>query len=263
MRKIHILIALFLCINNAMAFAQPEISSIKNFPDWQRLYCNHGVKNKDGDTTNLHHFFNEWAEWSKLISKGAPDSQYNAIFTRFFRKYYGKANTMFGGDRDCKYIALPYTIRVEKFNCNIHPDSLSKIHRDVASVLNDRIMPESITYFTPKIELDKPVLYITPKVTDLLDSFIEEPRKAKDYDSITEEDWEESRNRRDMIRDYVPAVIAHIFSEGYYYSSYPLIERIYVGNDGYYVHFSDANYSGEEVFVTSSGKVIEVAFWVQ
>lgn len=65
-----------------------------------------------------------------------------------------------------------------------------------------------------------------------------------------------------MIREYIPAELAH-WGDGWYYSSYPLFDTIYVGEDGYYVSLSDADYSGFRLFVTWRGEEQLVVRWFQ
>lgn len=265
MRKIGFLLTLFLLFNNAVSYAQTEISNITGFPSGRKLYYNSTMKNVYGETNNLPRFFCEWAEWSKLISRGAADSEYNKIFSKYFLKYYGETDTMFQDDMDCEYIALPDRIEVIKFNCNIHPDALKSIetrsHNGI-SVLFETVLPESISYFTPKLEADKPIVYLISEATEIIDAFIEEPIHGKDYDLITKEDWEEFRKRSGMIEKYVPAIPAH-WGDDWYYSSYPLVGTIYIGNDGYYVNISDADYWGFQLFITLEGEEIKVYDWIQ
>lgn len=231
---------LFVC--NAVSYAQTDYLRITRFPTISQL-CYDSILS---ETSNIPRFFEEWAEWSKLVSKGVSDSRYNEIFVRYFREYYGKEEDK----RDCKYIALPERIKVIKYNCKIYPDSLMTG------------LPESISYFIPKIELERPVVYLTPEVTDILDSFIDAPVRDKNYESVSEDDWAERWKRMDMIREYIPAELAH-WGDGWYYSSYPLFDTIYVGEDGYYVSLSDADYSGFRLFVTWSGEEQLVVRWFQ
>jgi hypothetical protein len=102
-------------------------------------------------------------------------------------------------------------------------------------------------------------------------SFIDEPKMMfdeRDYtfsirkEEITDEDWEEVIKRRDMIGKYVPTIVAH-WGNGWYFTSYPLIRRIIVGDDGYYIEWSNANYSGQEFFVPWNAEPIDLGGWIQ
>ena len=81
-------------------------------------------------------------------------------------------------------------------------------------------------------------------------------------EEITDEDWEEVIKRRDMIGKYVPTIAAH-WGDGWYFTSYPLIRTIIVGEDGYYIEWSNANYSGQEYFVPWDGDPIDLGWWIQ
>ena len=173
-----------------------------------------------------------------------------------------------------KYISLPLNVKVIKYNGSIHPDSF-KVSDDTSypyDLMKSR-MPESISYFTPIIESDKKVLYLSPEAQELLSSFIDEPKMMfdeRDYtfsirkEEITDEDWEEVIKRRDMIGKYVPTIVAH-WGNGWYFTSYPLIRRIIVGDDGYYTFTTDVDDDGYEVtlFDANGEKVDKIDSGIQ
>lgn len=258
MKNIILLISVIVIFGNTGSYAQTDQSRITDFPRWHNL--------RYEKTNDIPRFFSEWEEWSKLIAKGAQGIQYNDIFAKFFLKYHSERDTVSGNPDTCKYIAIPYTVKVVKFNCEIHPDKLSarfpEVH-DCIYTLSKEVLPESISYFTPRIEIEKPVLYLIPEAEKLLATFLDAPKESKEVHEITDEEREErEKRRRSMINEYVPALSAH-WGDRWFFSSYPLFGTIYVGQDGYYVNISNANYSGFEIFVTWSGEETMVKDWIQ
>ena len=220
--------------------AQEDSSSIISFPQWGRLYYDlrwpngKELTNKYGERSNIERFFSEWESWSKLIAKGALPNDFNDIFKRHF------IEARDGRESESKYIALPIRIKVIKNN-------------------------ESISFFTPVVESDKPVLYLIPEAEQLLSSFIEEPLMKDEFnkkETVSEEDWEELRKRRDIINEYVPTQVAH-WGNGWYFTSYPLVDYIIIKNDGYSISLSDANYSGTVLFVPWGKDPIVTSEWIQ
>lgn len=63
-------IAPFVC--NAVSYAQTDYLRITRFPTISQL-CYDSILS---ETSNIPRFFEEWAEWSKLVSKGVSDSRY-------------------------------------------------------------------------------------------------------------------------------------------------------------------------------------------
>ena len=109
--------------------------------------------------------------------------------------------------------------------------------------------PSAVTYFTPVLEGEEDVLYVSEMTEDLLTTFIEEPfcvltpyqdnklrfeRKKKPWAEVTEEDRKERKRRLDMVWKYIPA-----FNPGYSsvmcYLTNPRILEFAVGKDGYYL----------------------------
>ena len=220
--------------------AQEDSSSIISFPQWGRLYYDlrwpngKELTNKYGERSNIERFFSEWESWSKLIAKGALPNDFNDIFKRHF------IEARDGRESESKYIALPIRIKVIKNN-------------------------ESISFFTPVVESDKHVLYLIPEAEQLLSSFIEAPLMKDEFnkkETVSEEDWEELRKRRDIINEYVPTQVAH-WGNGWYFTSYPLVDYIIIKNDGYSISLSDANYSGTVLFVPWGKDPIVTSEWIQ
>ena len=246
------------------ASAQVPVEHVVLFPSWHHLYYDSKTANIYGEHSNIDIFFTEWEEWSALISKGLGSNEYNDIFKRHFCENNTKKKN------DSKYISLPLSIEVVKYNCNINPDSIKvQDHYSLIQSLINSKRPESISIFTPKIESDKKVLYLSKEAQDVLTAFLDEPTMVfspgappATKQEITEEDWAEVRKRRDMIGKYIPTIVAH-WGDGWYFTSYPLINRIIVGNDGYYIDLSDANYNGELLFVPWDLEPIVLEEWIQ
>ena len=247
------------------ANAQVPYESIVSFPSWHHLYYDSVIPNIYGEHSNIDLFFSEWEEWSGLIKEGAVPCEYNSIFQKHFLEERPKRVSV------AKYLTLPLRVKVIKYNGNIHPDSIKGSDNSYSYDLIKNRKPESISFFTPVIETDKKVLYLSPEVQKILSAFIDEPCKVLDKkdetfsvmkEEITEEDWKEVRKRRDMIGQYVPTIVAH-WGDGWYFTSYPLIGTIIVGDDGYYIEWSDANYSGQEYFVPRDADPIQLGWWIQ
>ena len=245
--------------------AQVPYERIVAFPSWHHLYYNSKIPNIYGEHSNIDLFFSEWEEWSELIKKGAVPSEYNSIFQKHFREENPQKKS------DAKYISLPISVKVIKYNGNIRPEIKGSDDALYPQDLIKNRMPESISYFTPIIESDKKVLYLSPEAQELLSAFIDEPEMTFDERNftfsvrkkeITDEDREEERKRRDMIGKYVPTKIAH-WANGWYFTSYPLIRTIIVWDDGYYIELSDANYSWQKYFVPWDADPIDLGYWIQ
>lgn len=261
------LIILNMLLASLNANAQVPFERVVSFPSWYQLYYDSKMPNIYGERSNIDMFFSEWEEWSQLVAKGSAASEYNYIF----KKHFSEENLK--EERNAKYLSIPFRIEVIKYNCNIHPDSV-KVSENTSLMycLQKSKKPESISYFTPIIESDKKVLYLFPKVEEILSAFLDEPTKTPiddenntssiNKEEITDEDWKEVRKRIDMIGKYVPTVVAH-WGDGWYFTSYPLIRSIIVGNDGYYIGWSDANYSGQDFFIPWDGDPINLGWWIQ
>ena len=208
MKRTYLILSVICIVFCTPLKAQDDSSSIINFPQWRRLYYDlrwpngKELTNIYGERSNIERFFSEWESWSKLIANGALPNDYNDIFKRHF------IEARDGKEEKSKYIALPIRIKVIKNN-------------------------ESISFFTPVVESDKPVLYLTPE-----------------------------RKRRDMINEYVPTQVAH-WGDGWYFTSYPLVNLIIIGTDGYSISLSNANYSGTDLFVPWGKDPIVTSEWIQ
>ena len=113
---------------------------------------------------------------------------------------------------------------------------------------------ESISFFTPVIEGDKKVLYLLPEAESVLSSFLDEPRN--------EDNREEVQTRMHLLREYVPTVRSH-WGTKWCFTTYPLINRMVVGNDGYYIFLSANDYSGNDSFVPWGEEPIDLGLWIQ
>lgn len=269
MKRISSILLSFLFFSNVILSAQPGFSTVTSFPRWSVRHFqiemfgktdkqSPELKNLYG-TDSLESFFNEWEQWSALISAGAQDSEYNDIFVKYFREYSEK-----WGSGKGKYIVLPERIKVEKYNCDINPYSLRDLYsrKEELRANNQVVLPESISYFTPKIEGNRPVVYLIPEVQAMLDTFIANPLMSKDRSAVSEEDMEASRARESMLREYVPVKVEH-WGHGWFYTSTPLFEAMYIGKDGFRLDISHADYFGVELFVSWDGKVVVEEEWIQ
>lgn len=232
-----------------------------SFPSFHKLCYDTETGDAHSGRSNIDRFFAEWESWSGLIANGSTGKEYNEIFKKHFSENNAREK------RDSKYLSLPLMVKVIRYDSNIHPDSIKvKDYTSILSCLMNSRKPESISYFTPVIESDKKVLYLLPEAVDMLTAFIQEPEtiSAKNETAHTDKQdiRDEVRKRRDMIREYLPAVIAH-WGDGWYFTSYPLIECIIVGNDGYYIGLNDANYSGEQLFVPYEKEPMVLWEWLQ
>lgn len=249
------------------ADAQVPSEHVVTFPHWDHLYYDSKTPNIYGENSNIDMFFSEWEEWSLMVANGAAPSEYNSIFTKHFLKEHRKKRSK------AKYLSVPLFVKVIKYNYSLNPDSI----KDLESFFHSNHwkknkLPDSISYFTPIIKSNKKVLYLLPEAEELLSAFINEPtmtpfdsetfRPLVRKDEITEEEWEELRKRRDMIGQYVPTVVAH-WGNKWFFSSYPLIRSIVVWDDGYYIEWSYADYSGQACFVPLDGDPIVFESWVQ
>lgn len=245
-------------------FAQSEISKIAFFPSWDKLYYYSNYKNQFGETSNIERFFTELKEWSKIFKEGVVVHQeYNAIFVKHFTESY-----MDIMEQHSKFISLPMRVKVTKYDCDLMPFIYKQ------SELYDNILPVSIQYFTPVLDSDRDVVYISEKAEKLLIDFIEEPEnktKKKDGDvlkvkkahvKITRKDYDEMRKRMEMIEEYIPAQKTH-WGETWFFMSYPQITSFIVGKDGYIISIDHLSFSGTEYFVPWEGEPVEISSWIQ
>lgn len=245
-------------------FAQSEISKIAFFPSWDKLYYYSNYKNQFGETSNIERFFTELKEWSKIFKEGVVVHQeYNAIFVKHFTESY-----MDIMEQHSKFISLPMRVKVTKYDCDLMPFIYKQ------SELYDNILPVSIQYFTPVLDSDRDVVYISEKAEKLLIDFIEEPKNKtgkkeggvfkvkKAHVRITQKDYDEMRKRMEMIEEYIPAQITH-WGETWYFMSYPQITSFIVGKDGYIISIDRLSYWGTEYFVPWEGEPVEISSWIQ
>ena len=249
--------------SNTKTYSQSDLSHITFFPTWGRLYYENNFENIYGETSNIERFFDELKGWSKIYKDGVlVHKRYNAIFVKHFKEAYMKE------EQNSKFISLPMSVTVIKFDCDLRP----YIHNK--NELYKNVLPASITSFTPVLDSDRDVVYISDEADKLLIDFIEEPKYKtvkedgeyfkveKDYEEITEADCDEMRQRREMIEEYVPAKMTH-WGETWHFMSYPQITSFIVGKDGYIISIDDMTYSGTEYFVPWKGKPVEIYSWIQ
>ena len=225
------------------------------FPNIRHLY-----QGDSGKESNIDRFFTDWENWSTLIAKGSAPSEYNEIYKKHFLENYRQ-------DSPVRYITLPFLVKVIKYDCDIRPtpeeiDSEDADSDDVIIVYEDsgylKETPESISFFTPVIEADKKVLYLLPEAERILSSFLDEPRNDNEDDRIREE----VQTRMHLLREYVPTVRSH-WGTKWCFTTYPLIDRMVVGNDGYYIFLSANDYSGDDYFVPWGEEPIDLGSWIQ
>ena len=224
------------------------------FPNIRQL--NHG---ESGEESNIDSFFTDWENWSALVATGSTPSEYNEIYKKHFLENCSQESPV-------RYITLPFLVKVIKYDCDIRPAMDEADPEDAYSddviLLDDygylKETPESISFFTPVIEADKKVLYLLPEAERVLSSFLDEPRNDDINDSIREK----IRTRMHLLREYVPTVLSH-WGTKWCFTTYPLIDRMVVGNDGYYIFLSANDYSGNDYFVPWGEEPIDLGLWIQ
>lgn len=266
MYKYHIIfltVIALLSIGNTEAYAQKDLSHIAFFPAWGDLYYDSDHKNQYGETSNIERFFDELKEWSKLYRNGVEvNEDYNAIFVKHFKEYYSKEKER------SKFISLPMDVQVIKYDCDLR----DYIHKEYELFAN--VLPVSITSFTPVIDSDKDVVYISEEAEELLNHFITEPmyetvRKSgrtkieKDDEKITEADNAELMKRVNMVWEYVPAGVTYtLWGESWHFLSFPQILSLIVGNDGYIINIGQMASYGTTYFVPWGGEPEEIDSWI-
>ena len=211
---------------------------------------------ESGKESNIDRFFKDWENWSALIAAGSASSEYNELYKKHFLENYRQ-------DSPVRYITLPFLVKVIKYDRDIRPapketDSEDADSDDVIIEYEDsgylKETAESISFFTPVIEGDKKVLYLLPEAESVLSSFLDEPRN--------EDNREEVQTRMHLLREYVPTVRSH-WGTKWCFTTYPLINRMVVGNDGYYIFLSANDYSGNDYFVPWGEEPIDLGLWIQ
>ena len=259
MKRIYLIVIVlaFGFIPGGRLFAQVDSSRVAFFPTWLELYYDQKEENEYGEHSNIDRFFKEWEIWSGLIVNGLEPNEYNALFCKHFLKAYKRT------EPNGEYITLPLRVKVIKFDRDISPDNNEEDIMDFfvwKSRFSQESLPESISYFTPVIECDKKVLYLFDEVERLLSSFLDEPIKTKE--NVSDIDDKEVIKRRLMIADHIPAARAH-WGGRWFFSTYPIISSIIVGNDGYYIDLDNNNSFGETLFVPWGKDSVVVSSWVQ
>ena len=61
--------------------------------------------------------------------------------------------------------------------------------------------------------------------------------------------------------EYIPTIVAHGFN-GWRFTSYPLIDMLVVGKDGYYINLKYADHYGQEFFVPWGKEPISMGKWI-
>lgn len=240
--------------------AQQDIREITYFPTESHLYYG---KNSYAEASNIERFFTELKEWSMIYRNGVMvNEDYNAIFVKHFKEAYSDI------EQSSKFISLPMDVTVTRYDCDLTP----YIHN--MNELYDNVLPLAITSFTPVLDSNEEVVYISGRAADLLRDFIEEPmhktiekdgrdiKVEKEYEEISEEDWAERKKRVFMIREYVPANRSH-WGELWYFLSYPQITSFIVGNDGYFISIDYMTYYGIRYYVPWQGEPEEIGRWIQ
>ena len=163
---------------------------------------------------------------------------------------------------------------------------LVKVYRydfDIRPLVADRLpsagsiaKPSAVTYFTPVLEGEEDVLYVSEMTEDLLTAFIEEPycvltpyqdnklrfeRRKKPKAEVTEEDRKERDRRLDMVRKYVPAYRSY-YGGFWWYLSTPQILEFAVGKDGYYIDVQSLAGTGKYYFTPWGGEPEFLGEWI-
>ena len=241
-----LIILSFILGDNAEIHAQQDISNITCFPTERSL-----------DYGNIDNFFTELKEWSKLYRNGVVvNEDYNAIFVKHFKEEY------MAKEQPSRFISLPMTVEVTRYDYDLKP------YAD--KILGKKVLPVAITSFTPVLDSDEEVVYISEKAEKLLSDFLEEPAHKviktdgtsfKDYRKVSEKDWMELRKRIALIEEYVPTSISH-WDEFWYFLSYPQITSFIVGNDGYIINIGRMTYYGDIYFVPWDGEPEVINTWI-
>lgn len=198
------------------------------------------------DNIGAHYSLEDFFAWTKeasdLFRAGVQvNEEYNKIFVRHFGVERAKKSNR---QYNIKYIALPMLVKVYRYDFDIRP-----LVADRLPSAGSIAKPSAVTYFTPVLEGEEDVLYVSEMTEDLLTAFIEEPycvltpyqdnklrfeRRKKPWAEVTEEDRKERKRRLDMVWKYIPA-----FNPGYSsvmcYLTNPRILEFAVGRDGYYL----------------------------
>ena len=235
--------------------AQESTSSGLAFLSFTKLYHNAATPDSLGERSNIDRFFAEWEAWSESVAKDAAVGEYNNIFNRHFCE---------NNNDGSKYFVVPLRVKVVKYDENIGPDYVG---RSIGGGFVYTNTPDSISYFTPIIKSGKKVLYLMPQAVDLLTDFMKvlpedsEP-PAEEWGVEEFSKWlEEVDNRKSVLSEYIPTIVAHGFN-GWRFTSYPLIDMIVVGKDGYYINLKHADHYGQEFFVPWGKEPISMSKWI-
>ena len=224
------------------------------------------------DNIGAHYSLEDFFAWTKeasdLFRAGVQvNEEYNKIFVRHFDvERARKSNRQY----NIKYIALPMLVKVYRYDFDIRP--LVSNWPEAGSIAK----PSAVTYFTPVLEGEEDVLYVSEMTEDLLTTFIEEPfcvltpyqdnklrfeRRKKPKAEVTEEDRKERDRRLDMVRKYVPAYRSY-YGGFWWYLSTPQILEFAVGKDGYYIDVQSLAGTGKYYFTPWGGEPEFLGEWI-
>lgn len=223
-----------------------QSNKIVSFPSGNDMtYALHNKKTVD--KTQLASFINDWEAWSKLVKNGAvADSRENAIFADHFIRLTEEENQKRKNPIEDKYIVLPQTVMALFFDDDIYPEDKCF---DIFDVMKSKT-PVSISYFTPVIDTEATVLYLTDKIKEIM------------YQYIRQDDPARTVERLDEIREYIPCGLSHWWND-INLLAMPNIHRILIGKDGYYLDVHWGDFYGSEFFITNEGERMLIAEWIQ
>ena len=197
---------------------------------------------------NLENYFYEVKKSSNTFQNEIiVNEEYNKIFLRHFNEERDKNN-------GSKYVTLPMKIKVQKYDCDIRP-----FYEDENITIPP---PDSIIFFTPFLEGEENVLYMSPKTEEFLSSFIigeaDNSNKTNRSTYITED----ISQRMEKVREYIPVFWTH-WSESLFFLSYPQILEFTVGKDGYCININLLSYYGNVYFVPWNKDPELIYEWIQ
>lgn len=205
------------------------------------------------DPESIEKFIRDFSRLSDIIRKDVVvNEEFNAIFARHFTEtYQERRSTSSPLVLQTEYELLPLYVTAIKYDCNICPilrDGNGKeFPTDIENIVRN-IEPVSVIFFTPVIDIDKKVLYLTPNAERSLTYF------------IMSDDREKKQKRIKMLQKYIPVAPVPM-SDCLNFLSLPLIPVIITGNDGYWFE-SSTTWCGEYFFVPWGGDPIKIGEWI-
>jgi hypothetical protein len=191
---------------------------------------------------NIHPFIKEWKGWSSQLQEYSADSLVNEAIRRIYAEYLDTNK-----DDSCALFVLPGSIEVRGYS-----GAYDEYKYEDVYLVDDReweyMMKASQRYaYTPNIDTDKAVVYITREIQDLLSQYLEVNCRRDGSNSTDWSKWSEINDGRVAeLRHYIPVVEGHW--EGWHFCTMPWIFAIYLHDDGYIADMRTSWRTGEVVF---------------